>query len=76
MEQYLHQAQLGFIREGECPMHILGAIQDIILVKENYTNYKTAGFLFIDFQQAFDSVNHKILLKKLETFPNNNPKWN
>jgi len=29
MEQHLHPAQLGFVREGECPMHILGAIKDI-----------------------------------------------
>ena len=26
MEKHIHITQLGFIREGECPMHILGAI--------------------------------------------------
>ena len=57
-------------------MHILGAIKDIILVKDNYEQYKNAGLIFIDFQQAFDSVDHNILLKKLKQFPNNNLKWN
>jgi len=40
MEQHIHPAQLGFIREGECPMHILGAIEDMKLAKKEYNNYK------------------------------------
>ena len=49
-------------------MHILSTIKDIVMLKENYDQYKDAGFIFIDFQQAFDSVNHDILIKKLSNF--------
>ena len=46
-------------------MHILQAIEEIKQVKKEPVTYKEAGFLFIDFKQAFDSVDHEILEEKL-----------
>ena len=50
MEQNLYPTQLGFVKEGECMIHIYKAIQDIKFAKRNPTILKEAGFLFIDFK--------------------------
>jgi len=57
-------------------MHIIGATKDLQYAKTHNITFEQAGFLFIDFKQAFDSVSHELLLKKLEEFPNNNKEWN
>ena len=75
MEKHLHPAQLGFIKEGECQIHISDTIKDIEYLKKEKSSYKQAGLLFIDFKQAFDSVDHKILNEKIESFPHHNRKW-
>ena len=56
-------------------MHIIGAIKEIKMIKQKPTQYRESGFLFIDFQQAFDSVNHKILLKKIDQHMNASKEW-
>ena len=47
-------------------MHIMGAIEDMKLAIQDPITYKNAGFLFIDFKQAFDSVDHEILINKIK----------
>lgn len=56
-------------------MHIIGAIKEIKMIKQKPTQYRESGFLFIDFQQAFDSVNHKILLKKIDQHMYASKEW-
>ena len=75
MEQHLSPTQLGFVREGECMIHIKEAIKDIQYVRERKDKIKNAGFLFIDFQQAFDSVDHEILQKKIRKSPGYRKEW-
>ena len=75
MVQHIHKSQLGFIQEGECPIHIIEAIREMKLVKTNSHIYPEAGFLFIDFQQAFDSVDHQILMKKINKFKGSTNNW-
>lgn len=50
MEPHLHKSQLGFIKNGECHMHIQGASEDLKTAKQEKEHYPLAGFLFIDFQ--------------------------
>jgi len=54
-------------------MHIMEAIREMKWVKAHPILYPNAGFLFIDLQQAFDSVDHRILMKKLDQFPGCTP---
>ena len=56
-------------------MHILGATEDLSYAKENNIIFEQAGFLFIDFKQAFDSVDHEILIEKINKLPNINKDW-
>jgi retron-type reverse transcriptase len=46
-------------------------------VRRNGDAKKYTGMIFVDFQKAFDCLNHSLLLKKLEKFgvTNNNLKW-
>ena len=61
----LHNLQFGF-REKHSTIHTLIKITDTI--KEAIDNKMFACGVFIDLQKAFDTVNHKILLKKLEYY--------
>ena len=59
----LHDLQFGF-RETHSTTHTLIKITDTI--REALDNGKFACGVFIDLQKAFDTVNHDILLNKLE----------
>ena len=50
MEKHLYPTQLGFIKEGECHLHITETLDDIKKLKENKKHYPQAGLLFIDFK--------------------------
>ena len=70
----IHPNQAAYV-EGRFMGDAIRVIQDIM----EYTNlYNKSGMLlFIDFQKAFDSVEHDFVLKTLETFNfgNNITKW-
>ena len=75
MEQHLFPTQQGFIKGGECMTHIYDAIKDANVMKTSTNPEANPGFLFIDFKQAFDSVDHEILEKKIKIFPGSNQTW-
>ena len=61
----LHPLQFGF-REKHCTDHALINLTEKI--KTTIDNKKVGCGVFIDLKKAFDTVNHSILLKKLEHY--------
>ena len=62
---HLHTLQFGF-RENHSTTHTLIKITD--LIQKAIDKNEFACGIFIDLQKAFDTINHKILLKKLEYY--------
>ena len=60
----IYKHQYGF-RKKHSTNHALISITEQI--RDALDNNKTAVGVFVDFQKAFDTVNHSILIKKLET---------
>ena len=61
----LFENQFGFTRQKSTTSAII-KLNDHVLKEFDNTNYTLA--IFLDFQKAFDTVNHTILLKKLENY--------
>jgi len=59
----LHGKQSGFRPKHSCQTALLQLVDSWLKEMEN-GNF--TGILFLDFQKAFDVVNHKILLTKLK----------
>ena len=58
----LDQNQYGFLHGKSTQKAVFDLIKDIY---NNINNEKDTGLLFLDVRKAFDSLNHKILLRKL-----------
>ena len=71
--QMLYEFQYGF-RTGHSTTHALTEIADRLKLAIN-NNKLTCG-LFLDLSKAFDTVNHKILLSKLDHYGIRGPAYN
>ena len=67
LEKYncIYELQFGF-RSKHSTIHALINITERI--REALDNNKLASGIFVDLQKAFDTVNHNILIKKLEYY--------
>ena len=61
----IYDLQFGFRRKHSTNHALLSMTQQI---QENIDKGNIAIGVFVDFQKAFDTVNHKILLRKLEHY--------
>ena len=61
---YLYKHQYGF-RRGHSTQQAIAQLNDWAL--EAMDSGKVTGLLFVDISKAFDSLNHKVLLGKLES---------
>ncbi len=59
----INKVQHGFLRNRSCITQLLGVLQDI---GKNLDRNKQVDVLYLDFSKAFDSVDHGILLHKLQ----------
>ena len=64
-QKILHPQQFGF-RKGHSTEHAIAQLVDQIYESFENDNY-TVG-IFVDLPKAFDTVDHTILLKKLEIY--------
>jgi len=61
----LHEDQSGFRKNYSCHT-ALTQLTDSLL--HNINDNKFTGLLFVDFEKAFDVINHSLLLRKLELY--------
>ena len=65
--QLFYSLQFGF-RAKHSTNHALISITQRPLIKESIDNNKLGCGVFLDPRKAFDTVNHKILLEKLQHY--------
>ena len=61
----LYNSQYGFRSEHSCEQATLELIGKVIQAKDKDMH---AAALFLDLSKAFDTLNHEVLLKKLERY--------
>ena len=59
-------SEQGGFRKGKSTIHTIALFTDDIMLKLNNNNYTVAAF--VDFKKAFDTVDHNILLNKLNHY--------
>ena len=59
----INNVQHGFLRNRSCVTQLLGVLHDI---GKSLDNNRQVDVLYLDFSKAFDSVDHAILLQKLQ----------
>ena len=59
----INNVQHGFLRNRSCITQLVGILHDI---GKNLDRNKQIDVLYLDFSKAFDSVDHDILLHKLQ----------
>ena len=65
VEPSLSKAQHGFMRNKSCTTQLLDMYHTIGSVLDAFGQ---ADIIYLDFSEAFDSVNHKLLLQKIQSF--------
>ena len=66
-QNVLYEKQFGF-RNNRSTMHALTELTKKIKIKQACDSGQFACEIFLDLQKAFDTVNHNILLRKLEHY--------
>ena len=61
----LSPAQHGFLKNRSCLTNLLCFLDE---VTRRLDEVKQVEVCYLDFSKAFDSVNHRLLLRKMETF--------
>ena len=61
----LYEGQFGFRSKHSCEHAIQNLLSDVV---KGHTNGKITTAIFLDLSKAFDTLNHNILLKKLEKY--------
>lgn len=69
----LNESQYGFREKRSTSMAILEAVEEII---NSLDKKKITVGIFIDLKKAFDTINHSILLNKLEKYGIRGVAWN
>ena len=69
LEEKLIPEQAGFRPGTSCTAQLLSLTQHI---EDGFTKCLKTGAVFVDLTAAFDTVNHRILLKKLHHIANGN----
>ena len=64
-ENIIHAAQHGFLRGKSCTSQLLSVFHQI---SQNLDSGKQTDILYLDIAKAFDTVDHKHLLKKLSQY--------
>ena len=63
VSNYVSKYQYGFLPGRSTQLSLFDILKDLNTAKNSYLN---TGLLFLDVRKAFDSLDHNILLSKLQ----------
>ena len=64
-QEILYKSQYGFLNQHSCEQTVQELLAKVLQAKED--GQKTAS-IFMDLSKAFDTLNHKLLLSKMEQY--------